>query len=545
MNLSDNSATSPIVSNGTPDAPMARPSRRVLWTLAAVLLLALGLRMFNLGARSIWYDESFILAVAGDAPASLCMCNPEIYDEPPMINAVAALAGKTADMAGLVRGFWPYDVWIKLWPAGFSLLAVFFVWAAFRRLFRNEAAALLGAALCAVTPFQIYYAQEVRAYAPYACYSSLLLYCAVRAVEDNRARWWAGVSAAMVLMLYTHYFSVWNIALFNAFFVGLILAGRRRMFWPWVISQGIAFVLVLPSLSLMYHANAVLTNVRNIYNITPTATHGFITFKDFLAGYTPRSFLYWPLFLAGAFLYLAGLWRLRGRRSSMVLMVLLTVVPVFANVLVWRMRTFPMYEHRLFIFSGLVACGVIGLGMASLRPRIAGWAAGAAVFALMVPCLSDYYHQNMHPDMNHRMGARYKVDSRTAAQYIARNTQPGDVAGHASHFTYLPMRYYLEGKTLPQYCLRLTEEELTGFLGTLPKPALWDHFGVTPRMLPEVAARGTRMWYVESWWDPWNIPPHVQNMRRWLEAHGRAVEQKQFDGLTVTLFELRHEVAKP
>ncbi len=524
---------------------MARPSRRVLLALAAILLLGLGLRLFNLGARSIWYDEGFILAVAGDAPVSLCLCNPAIYDEPPMINAVAALEDKTADLAGLVRGFWPRDVLLKLGPVAFSLLAVFFAWASFRRLFRDETAALLGAALCAASPFQVYYAQELRAYAPYVCFSSLLLYCSVRAVEDNRARWWAGVSAAMVLLLYTHYFSVWNIALFNGFFAGLIVLGRRRLFRPWFLSQIAAFILVLPALSLMYQANAVIANVRNIYTVVPTITHGLITFKAFLAGYTPRSIVYWPLFVAGMLLCLAGLWRLRARPSALVLSLMLTVVPVFANVLVWRMRTFPMYEHRLFIFSGLVVCGVMGVGLASLRPRAAAWAVGAAVFALMTPCLADYYHQNLHPSMDHRMGVRYKIDSRTAAQYIAANARPGDVVGHASHFSYFPMRYYLAGKPLPQHTLRLTEGELAGFLDALPKRALWDHFGVTPSMLPEVAAQGSRMWYVESWWEPWSIPQHVQNMRRWLEEHGRVVEHRQFDGLTVTLFELRHEVKRP
>jgi hypothetical protein len=146
--------------------------------------------------------------------------------------------------------------------------------------------------------------------------------------------------------------------------------------------------------------------------------------------------------------------------------------------------------------------------------------------------------------MDHRMGVRYKIDSRAAARHIAAHAQPGDVVGHASHFSLFPMQYYLEGTGLAQNFLRLTEGELRGFLDALPSPALWDNFGVTPRMLPEVAAERARMWYVESWWEPSSIPPPVHNLRRWLEEHGRAVELRQFDGLTVTLFELTQE-AKP
>ncbi len=85
---------------------------------------------------------------------------------------------------------------------------------------------------------------------------------------------------------------------------------------------------------------------------------------------------------------------------------------------------------------------------------------------------------------------------------------------------------------------------MNGFLGAMPNQAMWDHFGATPRLLPEVAAEGSRIWYVESWWEPWNIPPMVKDMRRWLNEHGRAIESKQFDGLSVTLFELRHPIGQ-
>ncbi len=531
----------PFTPENSPDAPLARPSRRVLLAVAAILLLGLGLRLYNLGARSMWYDEGFSLGMASKVPESLTVFNPAVYDEPPMMGLVAWTGEQLAGLAGLTRGFWPYDACVKLPQVLFAMLSLLFAWGAFRRLLRSETAALLGAALCAVTPFQVYYAQELRAYAPYICLSSALLYCSLRAVEENQARWWAGVAAAMTLLPYTHFFSVWNIALFNLFFMGLIAAGRRGLFRPWIVSQIAAFLLVLPALLQMWHVNNTFTHVTNIYTVLPTIKHGFITLKTFLAGYTPRSGVYWPLFLLGSGLYLAGLWRLRARRPALALSVLLTVAPIFANIAVWRLRDFPMYEHRLFLFSGMVFCGVVGLGLTGLRPRAVQWAAGVAVFALMMPCLADYYRQNLHPGMDHRMGVRYKVDVRGAAQYIAAHAQPGDVVGHSSHFSQCPMLYYMEGKGIPQSTLRLTEGERAGFLNALPNPRMWENLGMIPRMLPEVAAEGKRMWYVETWWEPWEVPPHVQDMRRWLEAHGRQVDFRQYDGITVTLFELKHE----
>jgi len=528
---------SPSTREQRADTPLARPSRCVLLTLAAILLVGLALRLYHLGARSMWYDEGFSLGMAGKFPESFTVCNPAVYDEPPMMGLVAWVGEQLAGLAGLTRGFWPYDACVKLPQVAFTMLSLLFAWGAFRRLLRHETAALLGVALCAVTPFQVYYAQELRAYAPYICFSSALLYCSLRAVEENRAQWWAGVAAAMSLLPYTHFFSVWNIALFNLFFVGLIVTGRRELFRPWLVSQIAAFVLVLPALLQMRYVNNTFTHVTNIYTVMPTFKHGFITLKTFLAGYTPRSTVYWPLFLLAMALYAVGLWQLRKRLPALALSLLLTVVPIFANIVVWRMRTFPMYEHRLFIFSGMVACGVMGLGLAALRPRAARWALGVAVFALMTPCLADYYAQNLHPSMDHRMAVRHKVDVRGVAQYILAHAQPGDVVGHSSHFSQFPMRYYLEGKGLPQSMLRLSEGELIGFLNALPNRGMWDNLGTIPRMLPEVAAEGKRMWYVETWWEPWDIPPHVKEFRNWLDAHGRKADFQQFDGITLTLYE--------
>ena len=125
-----NTHTAPIPEE-SPDAPLARPSRRALLVLAALLALGLGLRLYNLGARSMWYDEGFSLGMASKMPESLTVFHPSVYDEPPMMGAVAALGEKIAGLAGLTRGFWPYDAAVKLPQVMFTMLSLLFAWGAF------------------------------------------------------------------------------------------------------------------------------------------------------------------------------------------------------------------------------------------------------------------------------------------------------------------------------------------------------------------------------------------------------------------------------
>lgn len=105
-------------------------------------------------------------------------------------------------------------------------------------------AAAVGAALVALSPTQIFYSTEARAYALMMFLCLLACICLMIALESGRLRWWVAYAASVSGAMYTHYTSLFVLAgLFGwAFFARpdarkqllLATAGAVLVFVPWL-----------------------------------------------------------------------------------------------------------------------------------------------------------------------------------------------------------------------------------------------------------------------------------------------------------------------
>ena len=68
--------------------------------------------------------------------------------------------------------------------------------------------ATVGAALVALSPFQIFYATEARAYALLMLTCLVASYALVRALSSGRTSWWAAYGVASAAAMYTHYAAI-------------------------------------------------------------------------------------------------------------------------------------------------------------------------------------------------------------------------------------------------------------------------------------------------------------------------------------------------
>lgn len=504
--------------------------------LAAIMLIGAVLRFHDLAAHGMWYDEGFTLAYASKIDSSLRAFSPEVTTDAPLMATLMHFWQKGLALFPALRpGSVAYDWMLRLVACLFSLATIPLAYRAAQLIVADTSAALIAALFTAISPFQIVYAHDIKPYSLYLMLSLLTVILALQALEEDRKRSWFALPIVMGLAFYSHFFAAWNVATLNLFFL-LCIRRYWRHFWKWSAVQVCFVLLSAPGLWQAALTNVMFQSVRNIYTIHPDFKSAFITFKTFFAGYGPHPAVYYTLLIAGGVAFIAGMWTLRGRLHMLALVFCLTFVPIIGNVVFWRMRRFPMYEHRLFILASIIVYAAVALAFVRLPWRRLRLPALAAFIAVMLPGLDDYYHQRLHPNMTHRMGVRYQVDNRDAASYIAERLQPGDVVTHASHFTYFPFYYYLAGKAVPQCTVRVTDDDLQGFLDALPKPALWDAYGALPVRLEEATASAARVWWVESWWEPFEIPKSVVAMRGWLDGHFRKAELHRFDGLTVTLY---------
>jgi uncharacterized membrane protein len=121
-----------------------------------MIILILGafiVRYYNLGRKSFWFDESLVLLEAEKAV--------------PVILGVRA-EGIHPPLYRLLLHFWMEigrgETFLRLLSVVFSIAAIPFCFAIARRVFKSRAAAYLAAAITAFSPFQVYFAREIRMY---------------------------------------------------------------------------------------------------------------------------------------------------------------------------------------------------------------------------------------------------------------------------------------------------------------------------------------------------------------------------------------------
>jgi hypothetical protein len=176
-----------------------------LWLVA---LAAFGLRVYNLGAPSLWYDEAFSVAVArADLATAVRLLSADFH--PPLyylvLRAGIALLGSSEFAARFV----------SLVP---GVLLIPLMWALARRLF-DCLTGWLAAALACLAPLFVWYSGEARMYSQATAFGLAATYAFVRAQDEGRARWWAAFAVCALGAIYSHYSALYLIAALGLFWL--------------------------------------------------------------------------------------------------------------------------------------------------------------------------------------------------------------------------------------------------------------------------------------------------------------------------------------
>lgn len=179
-------------------------ARRTLLALGAVTVLGAALRLPFLSLQSLWYDETFTLAVVEQDSLGKLWDQVRLSEStPPLYYAITwaweRLIGSTSDAA------------LRAPAAIAGVLCVPAVWLAARR-FAGERVALGAAALTAVSPVLVSYSLNARAYPLLVLLGCLSLWAVGEALARREPRWlaiWALLAAAC---LWTHYYAGFLVA---------------------------------------------------------------------------------------------------------------------------------------------------------------------------------------------------------------------------------------------------------------------------------------------------------------------------------------------
>lgn len=412
----------------------AKAERRLpTWApLAAIALLALGLRLWRLGDANLWWDEALAIWAVRKG-----------------------LVGATLWTAGDVHPplyFWLLWGWVKMLGSSpfamrtlSALLGTLTVLVLYHvgRLVGGRRLGLLSALLIALSRFHIWWSQEMRMYVLAGLLASLSLLWFMRWLRTQRTEPDADerLSARALLALYVAasvgglytIFLTASVVVVQNVVVGLILLhprGYRRasLFQQWIVAQVTILALLAPWLAFSWQRMPTWSTAQPFdpaLFVRLYATLLTTGISTYLHRYTALVLPPFVILGAGAAWFAHWGWRHRteGKHrlveaATLALSATLPVALVYLSTIPRGLFYTPHVEARYLLpfapaFWVLLAASIVALGR---RWRPLGWGAGLVVLGIWIAVIPGHYQ-----------GRFYRDTLGTMVQAIASQAQPGDV----------------------------------------------------------------------------------------------------------------------
>jgi mannosyltransferase len=428
------------------------PSSRIRpWhILAAILLVGALLRFFRLDYQSFWYDETVSARFTAYPVIDVLLGQERDLGNPPLHYALLGVWS---------RLFGGSDAALRSLSATVSTLGILAIYDVTRRL-SGVRVALVAAALLAISPPNIYYAQENRTYALAMVLAMASVASLLRAEQSPARPWpWIAYAASVLLCAYAHYFCFFFLA-GHVVYVAWAHRHDRKFLLRWALAVAAAaavFSIVwLPSFYAQVTAKGNLTRSASAWHLhfigTPMvfSVGTTLVWKD--SATPPRLAAAAAAVLSFGAAFLAGVVALRNHRRVLVLLgawLLPTILIPFGISLLLS----PLYNSRYVMIASpafviLVAAGIVHLS------RVPRAIATAGVVATSVASLLLYFTTTV------------KHDWRSAAAWLDQQTRPDDLLAFDVDTGEEPFARYSR-KDAPRLRLVLPERGQTAaFVGT-------------------------------------------------------------------------------
>ena len=392
--------------------------------LLAAILLAFARVFFQLDGKPLWWDESLTLQRAeaplfdllrGHLPLTDGVTTVSTNDQHPFFFFL--VTGGLMQLAG------DSEFVLRLLSAFAATLIVPVLWVMARRLAARHvvppATAVFAVLLGATSPFLLWYGQEARPYALWACLALLATYLALRSSEPQaqRGRWLAGFVVVEAAFIVTHYYAIFLLPVHALiFFIRLYERNRRR---------ALASAAVLLAVGSLLAAYGVWMILRLPEAVNFQSISLGILLPDLLNAFTMGLSVnieqVWWIDLFFGLLGLLGLGYLLHERQNLadrLALPLAILVPILMLMLLNALLPLYMNARHMGILVGpavlLVAAGV---GVIHLKSRLLAWA--TTLFLLLAVAYSS---NNYYFDETYAKDDYYRLDD-----YMSVRILPGDL----------------------------------------------------------------------------------------------------------------------
>jgi uncharacterized membrane protein len=408
------------------------------WVVLGLFIIGAISRFWDLGAKSLWYDEITGAIWAGRKTFAEILGTMGTDSHPPLTALFTHLflvLGKSdfgifVNNTFIIPAIKSKEFWLRFYPALCATLTFPMVWLIIRRHI-GKLAATFTVFFMLLSPMNAYYSQDARPYAPWLLYTVIGAWFLLLAIKSGKWKHWIGFGIATLAALYTHYFSVLTIAAQGLFLILLLIFPR------WVVAKG----LVKPLRLIITYAIVI---AAALILFTPSLLQGFASGAHFIppdppftlslgAYYDLASNLglgYMEALLLTLVLLVLGVWLLfrSGKSSLAIFLFFMFVVPFILAPIV--IATTTKYWSIRFAYTGHWA--LLGLAAAGAALFIQ-WATQKApgiwrlvyVGAMVAGVAALVFHLTWLPLRAYY--AAEKQDIRGAALFIQKNTSNSDI----------------------------------------------------------------------------------------------------------------------
>jgi mannosyltransferase len=217
--------------------------------LLVILFTGVVLRLYQLGAESLWYDEAISTWAAHQSPSQILEISKDdnnFFSYYLLLHYWVGLFGDT-------------EYSVRLPSALAGIFTIFVMYKVGCLLFgRNEA--LIASLILALSPLHVYYSQEARVYEIMVLLSLLSFYFLLKVIRKGNLRAQAGYVLCTSALMYSHVYGLFvvlaqNLYLATAFLIskpfGLREETRKPGLGRWIFLQVLLFVLYVPGLVLL------------------------------------------------------------------------------------------------------------------------------------------------------------------------------------------------------------------------------------------------------------------------------------------------------
>ncbi|MEW6606649.1 MAG: glycosyltransferase family 39 protein [bacterium] len=402
-----------------------------------ILIIGFFLRIYKLGAQSLWIDEVITINTAQMTPMAI-------------ISAHKSATIIHPSLFYILVHYWSYlgksEFVLRLLSVLLGTYTIYLFFLLGKLLFNKNVGAL-SALILSISPFHIWYSQEIRPYALMILLSIIVVLFFLKIIKQNYWVFYLGYILTTVVGFYIHFYIILEIIFINLFLI-LTWKQHKYLLLKWIPCQIIIVLLYLPWVFVLLHAVEVRPCLRDIglmvfpytffafsagFSLGPSIAelHVYNSIYQFL----PYLWILVLFTIIFVIIFIIGLISLGEDKERLIFLLLYIGIPILGAFLISQYSNNVTYNVRYVCMSLPAYYLILAKGIYSIKRK------GYMISLILLVILCNSFSLN-----NYYFNEKYaKEDSRSVTKYIETNAISNDVILITSPSLMVPFNYYYSG----------------------------------------------------------------------------------------------------